>query len=696
MADRRVPSYRFGEFRLDPVKRVLLRGGDPVPLTPKVFDTLLALVRRSGRVIAKDELLSEIWPDTFVEEGNLAQNIFILRKTLGQDGKTKPFIETIPKHGYRFIAEVEELSNDGSSMVVEELIRTHIVTEELPNEGHYTAHAKVVAENMRGGKSDRTQIPKSSLRLILGSRLSAFSRLSNFARKHVKAVGLVLLSCLILAAILVTRLSRSGNEQSLSKSLARLQNMRITKLTNTGKAVRSVISPDGKYIAYAQMDGMLESLWLRQVPAINNIEVVPPACVSYVGLTFSQDSSALYYVIYEQGAHTGAVYIGALYQVPVLGGTPRKIISDIDSNVTFSPDGKRLAFSRYEPKDKVGELIVADVNGTGEKKLATLSHGELIGSGPAWSPDGKIIICPVRMGSPIHRNVTLTAVRVDNGAEESVTNRQWKSIGQVTWLADGSGLVMDAWDESVSFLSRQIWHISYPSGEARLIINDLNSYEGLSVTTDAKALVTALSDRVANFWIAPSGDVSKATQITSGSGDRYGETMGISWTPDGRIVYGSLADDKISVWIMNADGNNRKQLTANPDINFKPAVSPDGRSIVFVSRRTGSPHLWKMNIDGNNLKQLTNGNTETFPDISPDGRWIAYTLIDNSVPTVWKVAIDGGESIRLTDKDASDPSISPDGKLIACYYKESLESYRKIAIIPFGGGAPIKTESLTF
>jgi Tol biopolymer transport system component len=98
-----------------------------------------------------------------------------------------------------------------------------------------------------------------------------------------------------------------------------------------------------------------------------------------------------------------------------------------------------------------------------------------------------------------------------------------------------------------------------------------------------------------------------------------------------------------------------------------------------------------MNIDGNNLKQLTNGNTETFPDISPDGQWIAYTLIDNSVPTVWKVAIDGGESIRLTDKDASDPSISPDGKLIACYYKENLESYRKIAIIPFEGGTPIKT-----
>src|SRR5260370_2812208 len=201
MADRRVPSYRFGEFRLDPVKRVLLRGGDLVPLTPKVFDTLLALVRRSGRVIAKDELLSEIWPDTFVEEGNLAQNIFILRKTLGQDGKTKPFIETIPKHGYRFIAEVEELSNDGSSMVVEELIRTHIVTKELPNEGHYTAHAKVVAENMRGGKSDRTQIPKSSLRLILGSRLSPFSRLPNFASKHVKALALVLVSCLSMAAI---------------------------------------------------------------------------------------------------------------------------------------------------------------------------------------------------------------------------------------------------------------------------------------------------------------------------------------------------------------------------------------------------------------------------------------------------------------------------------------------------------------
>src|SRR6266496_3249506 len=99
--------YRFGEFTLDADQGVLLREGKPLPLTPKVFDTLLILVENSGRLVMKDELMNQLWPDTFVEEANLAFNIQQLRKALGDDARHPNYIETLARRGYRFIMPVE-------------------------------------------------------------------------------------------------------------------------------------------------------------------------------------------------------------------------------------------------------------------------------------------------------------------------------------------------------------------------------------------------------------------------------------------------------------------------------------------------------------------------------------------------------------------------------------------------------------
>ncbi|HKP12096.1 MAG TPA: transcriptional regulator, partial [Blastocatellia bacterium] len=103
--------YEFGRFRLDAAEHTLWRGGELVPLTPKVFGILLALVENSGRVVGKDELMRQVWPDSFVEEGNLTQNVSLLRKALGETGDGKPFIETVARRGYRFVASVTRAGN---------------------------------------------------------------------------------------------------------------------------------------------------------------------------------------------------------------------------------------------------------------------------------------------------------------------------------------------------------------------------------------------------------------------------------------------------------------------------------------------------------------------------------------------------------------------------------------------------------
>jgi Tol biopolymer transport system component len=145
---------------------------------------------------------------------------------------------------------------------------------------------------------------------------------------------------------------------------------------------------------------------------------------------------------------------------------------------------------------------------------------------------------------------------------------------------------------------------------------------------------------------------------------------------------------------MNADGSNSHQLTSSASINVVPRVTPDGRFIVFMSTRTGLPHIWRMDSDGTNVKQLTSGGAEVNPDISPDGKWVVY---DSLTPTgsaselgIWKISIDGGTPVQVSKKLATSPAISPDGKLIACRYREADLSPFRLGLIDLTTGATVK------
>jgi Tol biopolymer transport system component len=213
------------------------------------------------------------------------------------------------------------------------------------------------------------------------------------------------------------------------------------------------------------------------------------------------------------------------------------------------------------------------------------------------------------------------------------------------------------------------------------------------LTSDGKNLVTIQFAPRSALWIVPNGNPIAAAPITSGEHDLYRH---VSWTPDGKILYASNVGSSRDVWIMNGDGTNPKQLTANAGINLQPEPSADGRFIVFSSNRTNESafNLWRMDIDGSNPVQLTYGRGEGQPVCSPDGRWVVYSRGGpNTGPqqkTLWKVSIDGGEPVQLCDKPSSGAGISPDGTLIACWYGQDAASPIKLALIPFSGGPPIK------
>jgi Tol biopolymer transport system component len=285
--------------------------------------------------------------------------------------------------------------------------------------------------------------------------------------------------------------------------------------------------------------------------------------------------------------------------------------------------------------------------------------------------------------------MNVVAVEVANGTERPVTGETWLEVGRVSWVKDGSALIVTASDQASKV--SQVWRIAYPTGEARRITNDLNEYVSASLTDDSNTLAVVERDSLTNLWTAPAGDAARARQITSGAG-KYGR---VSWMPDGKLIYNLRDGADLNIWRMDADGSNQKQLTSDSGMNFHAAASPDGRFIIFASSRGVGPNdynIWRMDADGSNAKQLTQGGSDVSPAFSPDGKWIVYQSHASSRPHLWKVPIDGGQPVQLTNVTSWPPSVSPDGKYIACgYWDEQLNSQLVVAIIPMEGGQPIKS-----
>jgi serine/threonine protein kinase/Tol biopolymer transport system component len=473
-----------------------------------------------------------------------------------------------------------------------------------------------------------------------------------------------------------------------SGSSSPFQSMQVRRFTSSGRAARAAISPDGKYVVHVSSDAGRQSLLVRQVTPSDNVVIVPPSDVGYRGLTFSRDSTHVYYVVQERNDP-----ILSLYQVPVLGGVSRKILRDIDSAVAISPDGKQLAFVRRVRGQGEDMLMLAGSDGSNLRTLVSRKGGDFFGlTGLDWSPDGKSIACPAGSNSG-GRHMYVAEFNVSNGQERIASPQKWSNVGRVSWRRDGRGLIFTAIEQGSPLA--QVWFLPYPRGAPQRITNDLIDYRDTSLTDDSTALVTVQSEAHVNVWLAPVAmgflsDVSRARQITDGVGQRAGD-RGLMWMPNGNLVFVSRASGSLDLWLMDQEGKNQQQLTT-PETRAEvyPAVSPEGRYVVFSSNRTGNSNIYRLDITTGDQKQLTNGTSEEFPTVTPDGKFVIYTLTSSSKFTLWKVPIDGGEPMQLTDKLSQWPVVSPDGQRIACWYRQEPNAPWQIAIIPITGGQPEK------
>ncbi|MDQ3686457.1 MAG: protein kinase, partial [Acidobacteriota bacterium] len=457
------------------------------------------------------------------------------------------------------------------------------------------------------------------------------------------------------------------------------QRMKATRLTSNGKTKLAAVSPDGKFVAYVIDDEAQQSLWLKNVTAGSDVQILPPTekNVGIYCVTFSPNGNFFYY-----GTR------GTLYQLPILGGSPKKVLQNFGggsqhNEITFSPDGKQFAFIRYSSDgEETAAVIVANADGTSERTLASSKRPNIFLHSATWSPDGKVIACAAMASATTMEIVT---VRVADAVVSSIPSPRWGGIRQAVWRPDASGLLVIG-AEGDSFLS-QIWQLPYPSGEARNLTNDSNDYHSISLTADGRSIITVRAEQEAHLWVMSGEEAGQAKQLTSGF-DKYDGIYAISWMPAGKIIYEANPSGKSEVWVIDADGRNSKQLATDID---SQSVSPDGNYLIFQSEDAEGVGLFRLNLGDGEKKRLTTG-MDVNATFSPDGKWVVFTRYADQV-ALWKVSIEGGEAVKLTKVPGYPvtPAVSPDGKLIAFRWGTSgARKLPEIGIVPFEGGEIVK------
>jgi Tol biopolymer transport system component/DNA-binding winged helix-turn-helix (wHTH) protein len=633
--------YTFGPFRLDAVERTLLREGVGIALTPKAFDTLCVLVENSGHLLLKEKLLDAIWPETFVEEKTLVQNVFTLRKVLGVDDSGGPYIETVPKRGYRFTSAVTILPRPEVNGVGTDFSEPKIAEPEA--NGHRTV---VVV-----GATDQDAGQVLPQELTTPATPLALRRLPLLNRRTVAVVTLVG----VCAAVFLLVVFRGR----IFPHRTPYENLHISKLTDSGNVGVMALSPDAKYVAHVVVESGRQSIQVRQIDGARGIEIVPPTNAFFLGITFSRDSSAVYYVSIQRSG-----LIATLYRVPVLGGTPLKIVADVDSPVTVSPDDKQVAFVRGVPDKHETQLVIATVADGKERILATRPDPRGFGlNGPSWSADGKLIAtATANYAVDLNHDENVVVVNTATGAVDTLGSKIWGWLGQVAWT--GNNLLVTGWDGDPALMSDQVWLLSYPSGQLRKLTNDVSGYDGISVSADSRTIAVTRSDSAGGFWVSTDGVPMNASQIMHGTWGRMGRLYGMNWTPDGRLVYASARTGTPEIWVGNSDGGEQHQVTVDRNLSTMPVMTPDGRHIVYLSRRGHERHVWRIDVDGSNAKQLTSTTGDDFPSITADGKWVLYSERETS--SVWKVPIEGGTPV-LVRHNAFGPAVSPDGEKLALF-----------------------------
>ena len=528
-------------------------------------------------------------------------------------------------------------------------------------------------------------IPPQATPAVAAGPIAAPSRPASFFGRHRRLIlstaGAVAALLVALGAFTYSRHARRGLDTApLRPAKAPLTG---TPMNIAGDVLEAAISPDGRLVAYVLREGLNKTAYVQSIAIGGHaVAIAPPTETGWHGLSFAPDSSRLFLLRNEP-----TTTINELYEVRVTGGPPRKVITDVDSIISFGPGGDRFVFRRDYPDNRESSIILANVDGSGERKLSTRQIVEGFINNPVWSPDGRTVAClatnPI---AGVEQQRSIVVINVADGSQKMLGQVRWRWTTALAWAPDGGELLLIAKDGALARF--QVWRVGYPGGEVLNATNDLSNYSGVSVTTDDSALFTMKSSATAALFVAPAADLKSARRVTSEADVTFN---GVGWTPDGKILYGSSAGGHRSIWVMRADGSVLARLTNDEFVNDNPVATPDGRYVIYQSERAGYANIWRMNADGSDQKQLTFGHTALNPSVTPDSRWIVYVAASVTTARLWKVSVDGGNPEELTASTSYSPVVSPDGKSIAFSYVAGGAAPSTLSIVSIGGGNPYRS-----
>ena len=517
----------------------------------------------------------------------------------------------------------------------------------LGGAGSSGSGARSVGTVAEGGASASTPLSVSS-RASLDSSSSS-KMIVEVARHHKRATA----ATAVIGLLVIVAAGFGVRSLLTRRAQHAFANYTVTKIAETSRARSVAISPDGKYLAFVRRDQQgEESLWLRHLPTNSNAQVVGAVNGAIYGrILFSSDG---YYIYFRRGGNSAEERkTFDLYRVAVLGGTPTLLTRDIDSDPTFSPDGQQMAFIR-DNNPAVGKyrLLIANRDGGTERTLVSSDHPTPFE--PAWSPDGKIIVC---IGDAKDKTTTeLVAIDAKTGKQRVFAQLEIfrEFLNRLTWLHDGSGLLVI----NNKMQSGRLGFVSYPQGEFKTVATDSGEYGDISLSSNDQTMAAVVANDNYHLYVLPaSGAVTEAKPLTGIQGG-----SDASWTRDGKL----LTDPDGSIVLLDPETGDRTAILADEKLpSFIPVMCPDDRTIVFISivPNTPSVNIWRIDRSGQGLKQLTFGNEDIFPVCSADNKWVYYR--DGRAQAIMKVPLDGGPPSKIATGFFSQIGQSPDGKLLA-------------------------------
>ncbi len=637
--------YEFGKFRMDTSERVLLCENETIMLAPKVFDTLEILVKRNGKTVTKDELMDEIWADSFVDESNLTQNIYTLRQALG-----KEFIETMPRRGYRFAADVKTVSiaekaesfngiNGTGDVLIAQKTRTQIVEEEF----------------VENPISDKLLLEETNTKP---------------AKPNKFYMGIAVAS----VAFLITSLFgywiwTKSNAETVDTGFEETQ---IRNLTNSGDVTSLSISPNGKLIAYTKVNNENEStLYLKDLILDKDVKVeisrdILPNTRAMTGyfMAFSPDGNHIYIL-----SKTLKRSESNIYRITRFGGDPELVVEDATSEFSFSKDGKRIIFVRANLKTNEQSLIIRNLETKEEKVIVkkTFPDGFSLISAPVFSSDESNVYVVIRKRSLHYTH--LVSVDVATSKEQIIPTPKWlKIIVQIVKNPIKEELILSGRRNG---RLAQIFKLDLDTNKVKPITNDLNNYRKVAISKDGKQLVTLQYTNRSELKLLADGKTNNVQDLTSNSFGKAGRN-GLEVMQDGRILYVSVATGNREILLFDTKDNSNRQLTKNTHYpNQNPTTALNGRYIYYVEALKNTRNIKRMDLNGEDQTDLIaeKDSNDILPAVSPNDETLYFIRQKKGVSEIWKKNLPDGTPEKLDITKSAIPNafliISPDGNSLA-------------------------------